>query len=77
MFTFIINILILLLNLFSTLFIFGFTGSLLLCRGFLWLSLSGGYALVAVHGLLTGVASLVEEPGLYSNAGLGSGGVWA
>ena len=39
------------------------------CEGFPLVVVSGRYSLVAVHGLLTVVASLVEEYGLY--------GMWA
>ena len=46
-----------------SLFSFGFTGSLLLCAGFLLLQ-SRGCSLVVVCGLLIAVASLIAEHGL-------------
>ena len=54
------------------------------CEGFPLVVVSGRYSLVAVHGLLTVVASLVEEYGLYgmwasavAARGLRSCGTWA
>ena len=45
------------------LFIFGFTGSLLLCALSL-IGVNGGYSVVSVHRLLVEMASLVAEHGL-------------
>ena len=45
-------------------FIFDCTGSSLLYVDFSLVAESGGYSLVAVHGLLIAVASLVAEQGL-------------
>ena len=43
------------------LFIFGYTGPLLLCMDFSLVSGSRGYSLVSVPGLLTAVASPAAE----------------
>ena len=51
-----------LFKIFIYLFI-GCAGSPLLC-GLSLVAVSGVYSLVVMRGLLTGVASLVEEPGL-------------
>ena len=48
----------------------GCAGSSLLRVGFLWVAASGGYALVAVLGLLPAAASLVAEHGLSAWASL-------
>ena len=45
-------------------FFFFHTGSSLLCEGFSLVAVSGGYSLVAVHGLLIAETYLVVEPGL-------------
>ena len=45
---------------FLNVFLFGFTGSSLLCE-LSQVAASRDYSLVAVHGLLTAVASLLEE----------------
>ena len=47
-------------NNFLNVFLFGFTGSSLLCELSL-VAASRDYSLVAVHGLLTAVASFLEE----------------
>ena len=45
-------------------FIFGCTGSLVTVHGLSLVAMSMAYSLLVVCGLLTGVTSLVAEPGL-------------